>query len=875
MAMQALEKEESSEAAALAAIVEWSLECPPWQRDALRRLCAKDRLDESDVDALVAICKKSPDALAEPVTADHVRDPGALSAAVVLKGIHDIRHVNALAEGEKLTFCKNGLTIVYGDNGSGKSGYARILKKACRARAQRDETILPNVYATEHGKPTAIIDFSVNEQNNSSTWILDKPANRVLSAVSVFDSRTASVHVEESNDLAYIPLPLKILESLAQTCKVLKQRLDNELEEIVRQTPDIIKNPLCQPGTAVGKLMNNLSAETLPEDVVNLATLSDTDRTRLATLQADLTADPAHTVRKLRINKKKLNDGIIRVEALIAAVSDDTIVALNVSFRAFEVAQEAAKAASVNLFSGEALPDIGGNAWRVLWEAARTYSETSAYFRRAFPATEDGAVCVLCLQRLSPAAVERFHRFEAFIKDECKRKEADAQTTYKKALDAFVLARISKADASTLFALVGDDLENPTTAAELRRSVVLTSWRLHRALRRHRQDASIPPIVALPNELRILNTALQKRIDALAADAASEERKALVSERDNLLDRTWFAGIQGDLLAEIDRKKKLDALQKLLQEARTHRITAKSKEITSELVTNALRSRFAKEINQLGVAELAIELGQASNAQGVPRFRIRLINKPDENVVGAVLSEGEHRCVALAAFLAEVETNRSAIVFDDPVSSLDHGHREEVSKRLATEGFKRQVIVFTHDLAFLFLLDAACQEKGVPIALRSVNRGTEFAGYCQPNPPSKALPIQQAIDSMKAHLENTKVQYEKGMQADWSRTVGTLEVDLRNAWERAVEEILSPVLKRFSNKVETKGLQSLTVLTAEDCKRMRDAYGRCSMLLHSEAGALNTSLPKPDRVRAEIAALQNWVLDLRQRQQNAHRTTLA
>ncbi len=42
--------------------------------------------------------------------------------------------------------------------------------------------------------------------------------------------------------------------------------------------------------------------------------------------------------------------------------------------------------------------------------------------------------------------------------------------------------------------------------------------------------------------------------------------------------------------------------------------------------------------------------------------------------VGKVLSEGEHRCVALAAFLAELSTidAQSAIVFDDPVSSLDH-----------------------------------------------------------------------------------------------------------------------------------------------------------------------------------------------------------
>jgi len=46
-----------------------------------------------------------------------------------LRAIHGAENVNALKAGERLTFDKTGLTVVYGDNGSGKSGYARILNK--------------------------------------------------------------------------------------------------------------------------------------------------------------------------------------------------------------------------------------------------------------------------------------------------------------------------------------------------------------------------------------------------------------------------------------------------------------------------------------------------------------------------------------------------------------------------------------------------------------------------------------------------------------------------------------------------------------------------------------------------------------------------
>lgn len=304
-----------------------------------------------------------------------------------------------------------------------------------------------------------------------------------------------------------------------------------------------------------------------------------------------------------------------------------------------------------------------------------------------------------------------------------------------------------------------------------------------------------------------------------------------------------------------------------LKDTTTNRITTKSGEIAEQLVTNALRAQFSKEVDKLEVAGLAIELRKERASYGVPQFRVSLIRKPDARV-GDILSEGEHRCVALAAFLAELATTEghSAIVFDDPVSSLDHMHRETVAERLADEGQHRQVIVFTHDIAFLFLLDQACRDKGTQIAFRSVTRNDEFAGFCQQDPPARAQPIEKVIDGMQRQLKNEKVLYERGDHVGWERTVDALQKRLRWAWERAVEEAVGPVIKRLSNKVETKGLAKVTALTMDDCIKMRKAYGRCSTLLHSSAESLNKPLPKPDAVQAEISALQSWVTDVRQRQ---------
>ncbi|MBZ0141574.1 MAG: hypothetical protein K8H87_17665, partial [Pseudorhodoplanes sp.] len=219
-------EETSSEAEALADILAWSADCPEWQRDALRRLCTKDGLEEADLKELTGLCKNGGDG-AVPLAAGHIPDPQAATSAVTLRAIHDVEHVNALKAGERLTFDKAGLTVVYGDNGSGKSGYARILKKVCRARTPpKGDRILPNIYAAKPGTPKAVIDFAANGQNKSETWTGDNPADPLLSSVSVFDSRTANVHVDEVNDVAYTPFPMRVLEQLAEACQEVKKRIN-------------------------------------------------------------------------------------------------------------------------------------------------------------------------------------------------------------------------------------------------------------------------------------------------------------------------------------------------------------------------------------------------------------------------------------------------------------------------------------------------------------------------------------------------------------------------------------------------------------------------------------------------------------------------
>lgn len=784
---------------------------------------------------------------------------------VQLRAISDVLNVNALPEGQRLNFLPSGLTIVYGDNGSGKSGYVRVLKRACRARGP-DERILKNIYTVPAGPQQAEIDFTAGSQDQSERWTDGEVFTPLLSAVSVFDARTANVHVDETNDVAYTPFPMKLLERLVQACRAVKVKLEAESRAIEAQTPHAVSAPNCAEDTAAGRLLAGLTDATTTGQVEALATLSADEQARLATFTADLAQDPRTTALRLQSGQHRLDSRITQLQALSGAVSDESAGRLQALWQDYQVKKEAARLAAQNLFTDEPLPAVGSDTWRVLWEAARGYSDEAAYPEQAFPFIGDEARCVLCLQELTPEASGRLRRFEDFVQGRTRQDEIEARQAFEEYESALTQAAVSVGELHEAFVLIRDELGQPALANLVRGFALRARWHL-RHLLRHRAapDTPVPPFPEA--QLRAVSAELESRAAAVLADDESEARQALKHELQELIDRKWLAGIKEDVLAEIERKKELGKLRTALRDTVHTQITNKSSALSETLVTNRLRGRFAQEIDRMNIAGLAIELRKTRTQHGVPLFRVSLIHKPDAKA-GQILSEGEHRCVALAAFLAELSTtdSQSAIVFDDPISSLDHLHRENVAQRLAEEGRNRQIIVFTHDLPFLFLLERACRDHGAAVALRHILRRGDEPGYCENTPPMKAQRAEQRVESLQTHLDNSRIQYERDPEGAWLITAKGLLGHIRDTWESAVEGAVAPVLRTFASKIDTRGFSRLSAITFEDAENMRAGYGRCSTLLHNASDAPNPAVPTPDQIADEITALRSWIDNLRVRQ---------
>ncbi|MEQ1711876.1 MAG: AAA family ATPase, partial [Hyphomicrobium sp.] len=229
--------------------------------------------------------------------------------------------------------------------------------------------------------------------------------------------------------------------------------------------------------------------------------------------------------------------------------------------------------------------------------------------------------------------------------------------------------------------------------------------------------SDLPILEGDPREkLRAHAKALGARADALESAADAEKRKALELEHEGLKAK---AALKAELprisrlLGNLKRKHSLEACKKDLK---TTAISMKAKSLSEAAVTAALREALDSEFEQLGSVPIELKLADRSD-KGKTKYKLQLAVAAGTKLED-VLSEGEQRSIAIGSFLAELALSghKGGIVFDDPVSSLDHQRKHRIAARLAVEAKERQVIVFTHDLVFLTLLQAELDELGVASA---------------------------------------------------------------------------------------------------------------------------------------------------------------
>ncbi|WP_256939210.1 AAA family ATPase [Ensifer adhaerens] len=234
------------------------------------------------------------------------------------------------------------------------------------------------------------------------------------------------------------------------------------------------------------------------------------------------------------------------------------------------------------------------------------------------------------------------------------------------------------------------------------------------------------------------------------------------------------------------------------------------------------------------------------------------------------MSEGEQTCVALALFLTELATASfaSTLVFDDPVSSLDHRWRQKVAERLVEEAEHRQIIIFTHDLVFLNDLQTLANRRGVQHKETSLSRSGSGAGIVEDGLPWVGQRLPQRLDALEKEARAAKALFDTLNDDAYADSAAKFYNRLRSTWERALEDVaFCNVVHRHRDYINAKDLKKVTALEIADVEAWEAGYKVCCDITdaHDPARGRNASPPPPADLQKHVQDLGTWVTSLRGR----------
>ncbi|WP_415882277.1 AAA family ATPase [Neptuniibacter sp. QD34_54] len=835
-----------------------------WQRDALRRLFSStSNLNSDDYSELYSMLKVENGIEVKssvtpiPLSKAHIPVSHHEGDKVILKTVRDFENVNRIATGQKLELAPSGMTVIYGGNGTGKSGYVRVLKKVCRARGLKED-VLPDAKTIESDPkvPSAKFDFIANGQFGSSSWVANAIPPDDLSKLTVFDTSTARAHLTEEQEVELLPFGLDLLEKLTNV--VIPAISELYKAELISIDTNLTPFEHLTGPTAVGHEIGALGVKTKPEVLEKLADLSEKDFRRLEELKKALSVtDPEKKAQDLLLSANRLREYLKSIEACSLWVSDKAVEKLKAVHEQADKSARLAKEAAEKLRSGEDLLEgTGDDIWKEMFAAARRFSEEQAYPESSFPHLSTGAVCPLCQQDVDNVS-DRLTRFEEFIQNDIAKKSENDKSALSTALTKIKNAKIDIcANTPILDELRQLDSEIINELLVFRDSMKSRrEWMLN-DLSAQSINLSESPIKRLRNIIAAQLRSYRTFLKAIDVDKKAELTKEKQELDARLLLSKSLEAVQ-QLRLRIVKKRQLENCEKNLK---TQQFSRKAKELAASVVTGELKAALDQEFGALGISHIRTKLKDRT-VKGKVKHKL-LLDLSTNLKLDSVLSEGEQRAIALGAFLAElkISDHKCGVIFDDPVSSLDHVRRSRVARRFSNEAKMRQVIVFTHDAVFLSDLRKMCEESNVDCSFRYLEQVQGDFGNVSEGLPWVHKSYGDRLNSIELELkELEKDGWPEYPSDSLTRKIIAQYNDLRATIEKCVEEVaLGRTVQRFDSYIRVNNLHKAVSLEKPDVDEISRLTNKCHDLVdaHDPSSARNDPPPSPTELRKDIEDLK-------------------
>lgn len=781
---------------------------------------------------------------------------------IILKSISGVEKVNALTPGQEVLFHPK-LTIIYGYNATGKSGYVRILKRVSKSRTSED--IWANVHREKEkniGKAKFILEVDDIEKDISWNGESEIPE---LAFIDVFDNKCVKVFLTDDLTFGFRPYGFELFSIISMAINQMKKLL---LQDIVRKEKEIDFSADFNEGAAVFQLIKRLSAETSISEIGAIAQFTDKDSAELKEkedkknyLSAANTADKIKLMTSEKTNLEKLKNIFEKITGSLSDLKIKEYVELIEKYLAAKKKVEDKKATDLTEFE---IPLQGTKEWDDFIRSAEEYIKKLPDNDK-YPAVD--CECIYCRQKLATSAVKLIKCYRSLLesKEEATLEEQESQIEKNAQIlrdKSFSIDHIS-------------DLEGVLNKTEVNLYIQIKAY-CDKAedLRSNLVDAFAKKVETTysfesdNNFVEKITNVIIKQAEAIEElEQGENERKkkinALDKEIKELTDRKTLFEKKNKIIEYVNDLKWVKAAKDLSRLTTTKPVTDLSKKVWETVVTDEFKNAFEEERKSLKAPSIEFVF---PGEQGVQKRSKSLAGMKN---IDAFLSEGEQKAIALADFFAELGLKKinTPVVFDDPVTSFDHVRRRLIAERLFNESNRRQVIIFTHDILFLSYLSECCKEDESSACIHWIEQCADgLSGKVNLND----CPL---LDKHSMRIKRTEESIQKAKSLSGSTKEEEIMKGfsfLRCAYESFVIEIIfKKTIERWNERIRMHELKNI-VYDDQLMAKVQNKFEELSRYIeaHTHSNAVRQDAPDENKLEQELRELKEIEKELKDKQKN-------
>ncbi len=820
-------------------ILEWVTTLPKWQQKLSYTLIEKKKITEEELEEIYEIFKVEMSLVEGDLSSYDIQEriyEAEESHDIKWRGVGNIHGVNNLKTGPVL-YVSDGLTVVYGENGSGKSGYTRLLNNAFISRG--DQEILHNIYSDNPEEVAADFQFYVDGSIEEYSFPEKKEAFP-FKAIRNFDAKSAFDDMNRESAIDFAPRELSFFNMLLSACGDIQKKLEEERKS------KKVDNPTLKYFTNEGKALEQMTALSCKTDIDSLKemfAITEGEKKQFDQVKKEKAGLIALDIdRQISVINKvldTLNTATIKMDLFKQAISAENIEIYNEQISLFKKSVLLQETNGLSVLETEGIESLGSPEWKLFISAAKKY----------YDAISQHDKCPLCGHKIDEK--DLIFKYWKYLESEAEKNLKFANDALKNTRDELEKVDLSFLDDSSIQAQwLLDNYKSETE--EIYKSFKKATQIIKGVLESIDSKTSINPIeFALPDLQGLISRVIEKK-DGLNQDSVNKRIYECQKIEQEYIDKTKVIDLIPTITSYIEYLK-WDSLAEE-SKIKTRGITTKQKELFEKYVTEDYLQAFEEECKKLN-ANFKVEIvSRGSSGQTLKKLQIR------GTAPGKVLSEGEQRAISIANFLTEVrmDSRNVGIVLDDPVCSLDHKRRSLIVKRLLEEAMNRQVVVFTHEITFFMELKTEAEKKGVIFEQETIRNYFNKPGDISRIIPWQGMTVKDRTGKLKRELQSIVSLYNSGdMDSYYYRAKDWCEL-LRESWERAVEEILfNDAIQRYNPCVQTQRLKKAP-FTQELYSELENGMTECSAWCHDQARAINGEIPTAEDLKKYIDCFEKY-----------------